>query len=356
MLGTHINNKTQLKIARESFANQQKMMDKQNSWNLDQWNRENAYNSPLEQRKRLDEAGLNPNFFGLDGNSGTTGLTSSDGFASPVPQTSNPLAGMAQAVGNIPLIRAQLENIKADTAKKQSEADTNNLLRDGLFESQNLTVKLLSSELERQPKVAEQLQSSINKLNAETDVFVQQAGLVSQQKTNLVQQYEINEFNKEIEHKLKEKEYDYLSAQEKAVAQNVAISWFKAQTERKAVEFHIEYGKKIYDITIPYLGKNMEEQQKILINQRLISDDDRSISRQTLPERVQAVYVDLDQKRENKRLTERQADYIEGEISWQPIDHMVNILSAGFSGAGKIIGSFPTSQPESRYGSYTVSY
>lgn len=33
----------------------------QNEWNLQQWNRENAYNTPAEQMKRLRQAGLNPN-------------------------------------------------------------------------------------------------------------------------------------------------------------------------------------------------------------------------------------------------------------------------------------------------------
>lgn len=33
----------------------------QNQWNLDQWNRENEYNSPVAQMARYQEAGLNPN-------------------------------------------------------------------------------------------------------------------------------------------------------------------------------------------------------------------------------------------------------------------------------------------------------
>lgn len=33
----------------------------QNQWNLDQWNRENAYNTPAEQMRRLQAAGINPN-------------------------------------------------------------------------------------------------------------------------------------------------------------------------------------------------------------------------------------------------------------------------------------------------------
>ena len=37
----------------------EEMMSQQNEWNLQQWNRENAYNTPAAQRSRLEAAGLN---------------------------------------------------------------------------------------------------------------------------------------------------------------------------------------------------------------------------------------------------------------------------------------------------------
>ena len=36
------------------------MADKQNQWNIDQWNRENEYNSPAAQMERYELAGINP--------------------------------------------------------------------------------------------------------------------------------------------------------------------------------------------------------------------------------------------------------------------------------------------------------
>lgn len=53
-------------------ANQQNMeiAKMQNAWNLEQWNRENAYNTPTNQMQRLSEAGLNPNL--VYGNGATT--------------------------------------------------------------------------------------------------------------------------------------------------------------------------------------------------------------------------------------------------------------------------------------------
>lgn len=44
---------------RANKARQQAQSDA-NQWTLDQWNRQNAYNDPVQQRKRLEAAGINP--------------------------------------------------------------------------------------------------------------------------------------------------------------------------------------------------------------------------------------------------------------------------------------------------------
>ena len=43
-------NKTNLKIARENNAANQQLQKDQNEWNLQQWNRENQYNSASSQQ------------------------------------------------------------------------------------------------------------------------------------------------------------------------------------------------------------------------------------------------------------------------------------------------------------------
>lgn len=53
-------------------------------WNLDQWNRENAYNDPSAQRARMEAAGFNPYNMNIDAGSGSTsGAQSSPGAGSP---------------------------------------------------------------------------------------------------------------------------------------------------------------------------------------------------------------------------------------------------------------------------------
>lgn len=46
--------------AKTNYKYTKRLQDAQNKWNLEQWNRENAYNTPLAQVQRLQEAGINP--------------------------------------------------------------------------------------------------------------------------------------------------------------------------------------------------------------------------------------------------------------------------------------------------------
>lgn len=51
-----------LQATRETNKANRELAEYQNEWNLAQWNRQNAYNTPAEQRKRYEEAGINPYF------------------------------------------------------------------------------------------------------------------------------------------------------------------------------------------------------------------------------------------------------------------------------------------------------
>lgn len=82
-------NKTNLLINRENQRWNEKMMDKQNAWNLAQWNRENDYNSASQQVARLRAAGLNPYLMMQNG---------SPGSASSVTSAAPATAGMSNTV------------------------------------------------------------------------------------------------------------------------------------------------------------------------------------------------------------------------------------------------------------------
>lgn len=96
------------------------MADKQNAWNYEMWLKEQDYNSPENQVQRLRDAGLNPLFYGLDGNS-----------ASQAQMAAQPLGyerASQYAVGNPvealnagAVTAAQVANIQAMTEKTKSE-------------------------------------------------------------------------------------------------------------------------------------------------------------------------------------------------------------------------------------------
>lgn len=98
------------------------MQDKQNAWTLDMWNKQNEYNSPVMQVQRLQEAGLNPAYFGLDGSSASN-VQSSQALGyerAKAPEFSNPI----QSALSAELLRAQIENTRSDTGLKTNQSES----------------------------------------------------------------------------------------------------------------------------------------------------------------------------------------------------------------------------------------
>lgn len=101
----------------------ERMQHEQNKWNLEQWNRNNAYNSPAAQMQRFKAAGLNPD---LMYQQGTPGLSSAPA------QGSNPIPKQPFQMQLDPLMLAQLKNIEADTNLKNSDANQKDALTEGI--------------------------------------------------------------------------------------------------------------------------------------------------------------------------------------------------------------------------------
>ena len=93
-------NRTNLQINRENQKWNEKMMDKQNAWNLAQWNRENQYNSAEQQVARLRAAGLNPYLMMNGGNAGSAqSITSAAPANAGMSNTVNPVDYSAASAG-----------------------------------------------------------------------------------------------------------------------------------------------------------------------------------------------------------------------------------------------------------------
>lgn len=100
--------KRQLRMMREQNAFQRRERELQNDWNLQQWLRENEYNSAKNQRARFQEAGLNPFLMMNGSNAGTAASLSgsASGASSPAVNAYNPAEGFDNMV-NTALNREQ---------------------------------------------------------------------------------------------------------------------------------------------------------------------------------------------------------------------------------------------------------
>lgn len=95
-------NQTNMQIAQMNNEWSERMMEKQHAYDVEMWNKNNAYNTPQSQRERYEAAGLNPAMMMQGGNSGIAQGGSSVGMPSPTTPNIQPLRyeGFANAISN----------------------------------------------------------------------------------------------------------------------------------------------------------------------------------------------------------------------------------------------------------------
>lgn len=127
-------NKTNLLINRENQKWNEKMMDKQNAWNLAQWNRENEYNSASQQVARYRAAGLNPYLMMQNGSAGSASSVSSAapgnaGMSNTVsPFDFSSAAGVGNAVAQHFSNQLMAANVRQSVAAAVAQEKENTML------------------------------------------------------------------------------------------------------------------------------------------------------------------------------------------------------------------------------------
>lgn len=101
---TSSTNKTNLKIAQMNNEWSERMMQKQMDYNTQMWNKTNEYNTASAQRKRLEDAGLNPSLMMNGGSAGIASAASSPSLPSPASAVMQPnrydFSGIGESVSN----------------------------------------------------------------------------------------------------------------------------------------------------------------------------------------------------------------------------------------------------------------
>nr|DAX13150.1 MAG TPA: DNA pilot protein VP2 [Microviridae sp.] len=113
--------------ARKQYEYQSKLMDKQNNFALSMYNMDNRYNSPVMQRARLEQAGLNPNL--MYGNGGiqntSSGAPGSASGQAPQVDYGRPSEGISNAL-QYAIVNAQTDKMNEEARlaaeRAQSEA------------------------------------------------------------------------------------------------------------------------------------------------------------------------------------------------------------------------------------------
>lgn len=215
--------------------------EKSRIWELDLWNKQNDYNSPSNQLKLMQEAGLNPMLFNAsDASAGSVGsvgsATSSPASSSVIGSGAVPSPPMLQ---NPSLIASQIrkndsesEKNEADIDLKQSERDRLNKLLSGELENQRWQAKLNQDELENlRPAQVRQLLASSNNLDKACEKM--QAEIINANK-----QFELLD----DDHKKRLIENNYLEKQIKASLMDTYVS---TQLKRSQISLNSKQGQAL---------------------------------------------------------------------------------------------------------------
>lgn len=106
-------------------TNNQALARQQNQWNLAQWYRENAYNTPSAQKQRLKEAGINP------------GLMYSNGIENLAAQSPHMVSSQNQASARFDLGGIEAMQAYQNSKLTASQVDLNEAQADELYDRIN---------------------------------------------------------------------------------------------------------------------------------------------------------------------------------------------------------------------------
>lgn len=272
-------NETSIQIARENNANQERLQDKQNAWNLEQWQRENEYNSPAAQMERYVAAGMNPVWTMGDSSQGNAAHLESAGVGAmsmptlnlPTMQAPNIAGDIAELLGafsNWTKTKAEIPKIEADKAETEARTasilqktpvEIANMLKSGALidEETNLRIAQTESEEERKKLIAVEIDATNEAINkTKMEITTMLGNLI-----NNIRQLDIEQQNANIAGY--NAVTNRMNAQTSARAQNLAEKKYK---ETELPMFHVEYKLKQGEIAIQNIDKILKENEANGVN------------------------------------------------------------------------------------------
>lgn len=199
--------------AKLNFRQTRNLMKYQNQLNQENWMMNNEYNSPLNQRSRLLEAGLNPNL-ASDGMAQTSPIGDAGLGSAPGVDLGAGLPGAQESFGAM----AGLENTIADTELKKALKATEDALRSGKIE-------LLGVEIDVSKWTANKSKAEIEKMAVEVEKFKAETDAIGQQLQMEWEQLTLDERRVKVEEALQQIQQDLADSKISRDTAEVAQQW-----------------------------------------------------------------------------------------------------------------------------------
>lgn len=164
------------KRMREYNLNLAKM---QNQWNIDQWNRENEYNTPAAMMARLKSGGLNPDLMYQNGTSGLTSA-SSPSMTAGAPATPQDMSAIGQkrTIGDAvqqglrdSLVGAQIDVMRSEARKNNANAGGQEITNESLADMNQAIINEKISAANKNEADRKQAEEMVNTLKSQQKVY-----------------------------------------------------------------------------------------------------------------------------------------------------------------------------------------
>lgn len=163
---TRSTNRSNERITRETNQMNYQMWQEQKQYDYDKWKEELAYNTPFQQRKRFEEAGINPNLAiaQVSGGNAESAATSGNRPDAIAAQMQNPAEEVSQYANNLQTIAGGFNNLSRTFQQNQLAA----------AQTRSASVDADIQSIERNYRAA-QLEATINKLVKDGQLSEEQA-------------------------------------------------------------------------------------------------------------------------------------------------------------------------------------
>lgn len=277
---TKSTNASNERIADKTNALNYKMWQEQKQYDYEKWKEELAYNTPSAQRKRFEEAGINPNLAiaQMNGGNAESAATSGNRPDAIAAEMLNPAEEVSQYANNLQNIAGGFNNLSRTFQQNQLDA----------AQTRSVSVEADIQSIERNYRAA-QLEATINKL-------VKEGQLSEEQAKNLRVNTFINSATADSQ--IKQKQYEAENAQKQgkvldSVAELNLTNKVQSQVQTEIMRTELKYLPRKLQVDIQ---KSLSEISVNAANALLLGEQ-RSLVREQVKTQVEAT---LSAKTDNK--------------------------------------------------------